>query len=162
MLAVENARATRAALDSGTSCFAGLKCYSPEQSIQGMWTIVVPQLTRSCLHVQLLSKHFCLAGSHNHSEAWLLSCCCQSCGRQQNNCHWTCRRFRHVSLPACFVPPPVCKACRLMSSSSAGCGKSTFMRRMTSVFGGSPKPPAGEPHVHTHAAAKVCTSLSCL
>ena len=27
---------------------------------------------------------------------------------------------------------------------TAGCGKSTFMRRMTSVFGGSPKPPAGE------------------
>ena len=26
----------------------------------------------------------------------------------------------------------------------AGCGKSTFMRRMTSVFGGSPRPPAGE------------------
>lgn len=25
----------------------------------------------------------------------------------------------------------------------AGCGKSTFMRRMTSIFGGSPKPPAG-------------------
>ena len=26
----------------------------------------------------------------------------------------------------------------------AGCGKSTFMRRMTSVFGGSPKAPEGE------------------
>jgi hypothetical protein len=25
----------------------------------------------------------------------------------------------------------------------AGCGKSTFMRRMTGIFGGSPKPPAG-------------------
>lgn len=27
--------------------------------------------------------------------------------------------------------------------SSTGCGKSTFMRRMTGIFGGSPKPPAG-------------------
>jgi len=28
-------------------------------------------------------------------------------------------------------------------AADSGCGKSTFMRRMTSVFGGSPKPPAG-------------------
>jgi hypothetical protein len=28
--------------------------------------------------------------------------------------------------------------------SLSGCGKSTFMRRMTSVFGGAPAPPAGE------------------
>lgn len=26
----------------------------------------------------------------------------------------------------------------------AGCGKSTFMRRMTSIFGGAPEPPKGE------------------
>ena len=31
-----------------------------------------------------------------------------------------------------------------LSLSPTGCGKSTFMRRMTSVFGGTPKPPAGE------------------
>ena len=29
-------------------------------------------------------------------------------------------------------------------AADSGCGKSTFMRRMTSVFGGSPKPPAGD------------------
>ena len=28
-------------------------------------------------------------------------------------------------------------------AADSGCGKSTFMRRMTNVFGGSPKPPAG-------------------
>eukprot|EP00891_Asterochloris_glomerata_P002573 jgi/Astpho2/2573/Aster-04283 len=28
-------------------------------------------------------------------------------------------------------------------AADSGCGKSTFMRRMTSVFGGSPRPPAG-------------------
>jgi len=28
-------------------------------------------------------------------------------------------------------------------AADSGCGKSTFMRRMTSVFGGSPKPPSG-------------------
>jgi hypothetical protein len=32
---------------------------------------------------------------------------------------------------------------RSAPSCIAGCGKSTFMRRMTSIFGGSPKPPAG-------------------
>jgi phosphoribulokinase len=29
-------------------------------------------------------------------------------------------------------------------AADSGCGKSTFMRRMTSVFGGAPHPPAGE------------------
>ncbi len=28
-------------------------------------------------------------------------------------------------------------------AADSGCGKSTFMRRMTSVFGGKPEPPAG-------------------
>lgn len=28
-------------------------------------------------------------------------------------------------------------------AADSGCGKSTFMRRITSIFGGSPKPPAG-------------------
>ena len=28
-------------------------------------------------------------------------------------------------------------------AADSGCGKSTFMRRMTTIFGGSPKPPAG-------------------
>jgi len=28
-------------------------------------------------------------------------------------------------------------------AADSGCGKSTFMRRMTSVFGGAPSPPAG-------------------
>jgi phosphoribulokinase len=28
-------------------------------------------------------------------------------------------------------------------TNKTGCGKSTFMRRMTSIFGGTPKPPAG-------------------
>jgi hypothetical protein len=39
----------------------------------------------------------------------------------------------HASLHP-LAPPP-----------HPGCGKSTFMRRMTGIFGGTPKPPAGAP-----------------
>ena len=48
---------------------------------------------------------------------------------------------------ACSFTPCLCST--IMSH--AGCGKSTFMRRMTSVFGGSAQPPVGNthnPHLH--------------
>ena len=41
-----------------------------------------------------------------------------------------------------------------------GCGKSTFMRRMTGIFGGSPKPPAGKPFVELRALS-VFSAMNC-